>query len=61
MISPDTPCTALAMFKEGEFVVHQKGYKDARGVENLWEETGKALLVWLSQMKTENGMISLSE
>lgn len=24
-------------------------------------ETGKALLVWLSRMKTENGMISLSK
>lgn len=30
-------------------------------MENLGEETEKALLVWLSQMKTENDMISLSK
>lgn len=43
MISFDTPCTALAVFKEGEFMVQQKGYKDAWGVENFggkgkWEK-----------------------
>lgn len=38
------------MFKEGELIVQQKGYKGAWGVENLREETEKALLVWLSQI-----------
>lgn len=44
----DKLCAVLVMFKEGKFIVQQKGYKEAWGVENLREETGKVLLVWLS-------------
>lgn len=60
MISSDTLCAVPVMFKEGEFIVQQKDYKDAWGLENLRGETGEAFLVWLSQKKTENGTIFLS-
>lgn len=49
------------MLKEGEFITQDKGCKDMWGVENLGEETGKASLVWLSQMKIENDIICLSK
>lgn len=56
-----THSAALLMLREGEFLAQEKGSEDVWGVENLGEETEKALLAWLSQMKTENYMISLSK
>lgn len=55
-----TQCAALIMLKEGEFITQEKSCKDVCIAEHLGEETGKALLVWLGQMKTEK-TISLSK